>query len=123
MGWKIMDDFRDWNKDLSTRNYNNSSVLFYALKKLKSLGCELNENSAVSIFMNSEFIEDIYGAVKKFYLISRQEIADLKTSYLTRFIHTQLSFHADEKSEILDTKLEFSRAISNLLSTTNFKGR
>ncbi len=114
MGWKIMDDFRDWKKDLNTPNYNHSSVLFYALKKVKSLGGELNERSIISIFMNPEFINDIYNSIKEFYLIARQEVVDLEPSYLTRFIDTQLSFQEDERSGTLETKLEFSRAISKL---------
>jgi len=114
MGWKIMDDLRDWKKDLHILNYNNSSVLLYALRKFDYLGFKINEKSMLSIFMNSEFVEDIYKSLKKFYLVASQEILDLEPSYLKKFIDTQLSFHEDEKFEILDMKIELSKAISKL---------
>ena len=115
MGWKIVDDVKDWKDDLSRKDFNQSSILYLALTRSRTLGIDLNEAAMLSFFMDQAFINDIYSTIKQFYLVARNEIADLKSGFLTEFIDREIDYHQSKKEYLTRTNSEFYESIINLV--------
>ncbi|MDQ3902814.1 MAG: hypothetical protein M3247_04045 [Thermoproteota archaeon] len=114
MGWKIVDDIRDWQKDLDVPNFNHSSVLYYIKSKLDK-GSTLNAESVTSMFLDELFIKNVYGAILRWYKAAKRDITCFDSPNLTEFMDSQIEFHTRERDSLLRSKLEFSQRINQIL--------
>lgn len=115
MGWRIVDDIRDWYGDLKVRNFNHSSVLYYSLNKTKD-SSKFGRENATSIFLDDDSINDIYGAVHRYFALAKKDASIFNSHYLDKFLDTQISFHEDEKDHLLQSRSYFHRRLNNLVS-------
>lgn len=93
MGWKILDDLRDWKEDLYKKNYNHSSFLYTAIHRTSQLAIGADENSIFSLLMNESFVRKIYESVNDFYIEARSFLVHLESNYLMEFIDRQLEYN------------------------------
>lgn len=114
MGWKIVDDIRDWQKDLQVRNYNHSSVLNYCMKKLGTT--RLNRGDVTSVLSGENASRDIYNTIVRLYGIAKRDVQSFDSSYLARFMDTQIEFHMEEKNNLHVLREEFNTNIGNILT-------
>jgi hypothetical protein len=114
MGWKIVDDIRDWQKDLKVQKYNHSSVLYYSFKKAAKQP-RLDSEDVISTFSDENSVKKIYNAILKFYKAARHDAQKLGSVYLSKFMDTQIEFHADERDCLLRSRLQFIRHLENMI--------
>jgi hypothetical protein len=114
MAWKIVDDIRDWQKDLKVRRYNHSSVLYYSLRKAAKPP-RLGPEDVISTFSDENSIKKIYNAMLEFYKAARHDAKMLRAVYLSKFMDLQIEFHADERDSLLTSRLEFFRSLENMI--------
>jgi hypothetical protein len=115
MAWKIVDDIRDWQKDLKVRRYNHSSVLYYSLRKAAAKPPRLGPEDIISTFSDKNSIKKIYNAMLEFYKAARHDAQKLRSVYLSKFMDLQIEFHADERDSLLTSRLEFIRRLENMI--------
>lgn len=116
MGWKIVDDIRDWQKDLSVPNFNRSSVLYYAIMAAGDRQRKLDIDSVTNMFLDEDFVRHIYGTLLKYYRTARQEALSFNSSCLIEFMDTQIDFHKDQMDYLLKSKFDFNRRLMDILS-------
>src|SRR5215213_714156 len=114
MGWKIVDDIRDWEKDLKVRNYNHSSILYYSLKKA-SKQSRFGPEDVISTFLDENSIKKIYNAMLEFYKAARRDAQKVGSVYVSKFMDTQIEFHSDERDCLLRSRLQFIRNLENVI--------
>jgi len=114
MGWRIYDDFCDWKKDLRRENVNHSSVLLYIKQRTQGI-TELNEGAVNLMFLDADFINDAYGAMRGFNDEAKADIAGLGCEYLDLFMDEQISFHARRRELILQRSREINSEIDEKL--------
>jgi hypothetical protein len=114
MGWKIVDDIRDWQKDLKLSNFNHSSVLYYVKSKLDKQ-CKLNAEIVTSMFLDDLFVKDIYEAIFYWYRAAKQDATYFDYPTLIAFMDSQIEFHTSERDYLLRSKVQFSEHISQIL--------
>ncbi len=114
MGWKIVDDIRDWQKDLKLHNFNHSSVLYYVKSKLDKQ-YELNAEIVTSMFLDDLFLKKIYGALFHWYRAARHDAKYFDYPTLVTFMDSQIEFHTSERDYLSGSKAQFSERISQIL--------
>jgi hypothetical protein len=116
MGWRILDDLRDWSEDSSRTKIDNSCVLSF-LRNYAGIprSAPLTQELIVSLFSDQAVIEQIYSTMKGFYLAAKREAASLKATYVTRFIDQQLLGHEAECLRIAAESNKFKEALAQLL--------
>jgi hypothetical protein len=114
MGWKIVDDIRDWQKDLDVPNFNHSSVLCF-IKNGLDKGSTLTAESVTSMFLDEHFVKNVYGAILRWYKVAKRDAAFFHSPNLTEFMDSQIEFHTHERDSLLRSKLEFSQRINQIL--------
>jgi hypothetical protein len=114
MGWKIVDDIRDWQKDLKLPKYNHSSILYYSLRKA-SVHSRFGPEYVISTFLDKKSIINIYNAILEFYKAARRDAEKIDSVYLSKFMDIQIEFHADERDYLLRSRLQFIRNLENLI--------
>lgn len=114
MGWKIIDDLKDWKDDLYKSNYNQSSVLYYAIKRTNHLGIALDENSVCSLLMDERFVDEIYNSIAGYYNEAKNSISHLKSKYLTEFIDGQLDYNKSQIKYYNDMSSELYKTLLDL---------
>ncbi len=114
MGWRIYDDLNDWRKDLKARNWNHSSVLFYASHNAGGT-VDLSEEIVLGMFLSTDFIKEIYGALLGFLRAARKDASALNCPYLSKFMDEQVSFHTRRRDILLRSNLEFYEQLGNIL--------
>jgi hypothetical protein len=117
MGWKIIDDLKDWKDDLYKKNYNQSSFLYHALKRANQSGTSLDENSIYSFLMDEGFVNEIYDSIAGYYIKAKDSILHLKSNYLTEFIDSQLDYNRSQIEYYRELSAGFYKEILDL--TTN----
>jgi hypothetical protein len=115
MGWRIVDDIRDWHEDLEIRNFNHSSVLYHSLSKVKDPS-KFGREHAINMFLDVDSINTIYGGVHKYYMIAKKNASNFKCPYLDKFLDTQIAFHEDEKNNLLRSRSLFYERLNQLVS-------
>lgn len=113
MGYRLADDMRDWEEDLQTRNYNRSTVihLAIALQGIK----EINDRAMVGFFLDKKFRRMLYRTIKKHYLAAKNEVSDLNSVYLNKFIDTQISYFQEEDNYYSDLGKKFENSVKKIL--------
>jgi hypothetical protein len=114
MGWKIVDDLRDWEIDLHKAKLNHSCVLYYALKKAKRR-YELEKEYVISILLSTDSIDAIYNAIQGFYIAAKHDISVFNSGSLDKFMDTQISFYDDEKRNVLQSRSNSYNRLFRLL--------
>ncbi len=114
MGWKILDDLKDWKDDLYKKNYNQSSVLYHTLKRTNQQGINLDENSICSFLMDEGFVNEIYDSISGYYIEAKNSISHLKSTYLTEFIDRQLDYNRSQINYYRELSSGLYKAILDL---------
>lgn len=114
MGWKILDDLRDWNKDVAAPNLNNSSVLHCAQRAGYNFDPR-DSTSKLSMLTQPGFADRVYGRVLGLFKAARSEAAGLNCQYATSFMDSQISFHTDEWDYLARVQGEFRQALCRYL--------
>jgi hypothetical protein len=118
MGWRILDDLRDWPDD-SLRTENNNSCVLSFLRNSAGIprNAPLTQELIVSLFSDQAVIGQIYSAMKRFYVSAEREAESLKATYVTRFIEQQMLGHDTECLRIAAEGNKFKDALAQLLET------
>jgi hypothetical protein len=115
MAWKIVDDIRDWQKDLKVRKYNHSSILYYSLRKAATKQPGLGPEDVISTFSDETCVKKIYNAILEFYKAARYDAKKLGSAYLPKFMDLQIELHAEERDSLLVSRLQFIRHIEKMI--------
>lgn len=110
MGWKILDDIKDWHKDIIKQDFNKSSFLYSVLARVNEMGIELNKNSVLSLYHNEIFIKSVYTNVDRFYSDALSVLSDPKPIKFIEFINRQIDYNHSQVRNF--------NAISNDLNKT-----
>jgi hypothetical protein len=120
MGWRILDDLRDWQDDILQVNTNESSVLsFLRIRAAIPRNVPITRELAVSLFSDQAVVEQIYSAMSGFFVAARRQAEKLQATYVTRFIDEQLRGHQAELARIAAEKIKFSNDMARLLGAEN----
>ena len=114
MGWRIYDDFCDWKKDLKRENVNHSSILLYSKQRTQGI-TKLNEKAVHLMFLDTNFINDSYGAILGLFTKAKRDVTGLDCEYLDKFMDEQLSFHSRRRKLILERSEEVNSEINEKL--------
>lgn len=114
MAWKIVDDIRDWQKDLKVQKYNHSSILYYSLKKAARQP-RLGHEDIISTFSDENSVKKIYNTILEFYKAARHDAQKLGSIYLSKFMDLQIEFHTDERDSLLTSRVQFIRRLENMI--------
>lgn len=119
MGWRILDDLRDWRDDLAA-NIDSSSVLaFLRIRAGIPRNVPLKRELAVSLLSDQTVVGEIYSAMSRFYLAARREAEILHAGHVTRFIDEQLLGHATELAWLAAERTKFRNSLAQLLEAEN----
>ena len=120
MGWRILDDLRDWQDDSLEANIDGSSVLsFLRIRAGIPRSLPLTRELAVSLFSDQAVVGQIYSAMTRFYLAARREAESLKAGCVTRFIDEQLLGHEAELARMAAEKAKFRNCLAQMLKAEN----
>ena len=120
MGWRILDDLRDWQDDSLEANIDVSSVLsFLRIRAGVPRSVPLTRELAVSLFSDQVIVGEIFSAMKRFYLAARREAESLQAVYVTRFIDEQLLGHEAELARMEAERTKFTKCLGQLLQAEN----
>jgi hypothetical protein len=115
MGWRILDDLRDWRDDLEA-NIDTSSVLgFLRIRAGIPRSAPLTRALAVSLFSDHAVVSQIYSAMAGFCLAARREAEKLQAGFVTRFIDEQLLGYEAELARIRAERAKFENSLDRLL--------
>jgi hypothetical protein len=116
MGWRILDDLRDWSEDSLRADIDSSCVLSFLRNRAGiPRNAPLTQELIVSLFSDQAVIGRIYSAMKGFYVAAKREAESLKATYVTRFIDQQLLGHEAECLRIAAEGNRFREALAQLL--------
>ena len=99
MGWRVFDDLSDWERDLSVKNQNRSSVLGY-ISRING-GRPASRQVVLNSFLSPAFVQSAYGAILGFLSAARDDVSAFHSPYLDQFMDDQLRFHETRRAEIL----------------------
>lgn len=120
MGWRILDDLRDWQDDSQGADIDGSSVLsFLRIRAGIPRSVLLTRELAVTLFSDQLVVGQIYSAMARFYLAARREAESLQADYVTRFIEEQLLGHKAELAGMAAEKAKFRNRLARLLEAEN----
>jgi hypothetical protein len=120
MGWRILDDLRDWQEDSLEANIDGSSVLsFLRIRAGIPRSVPLTRELAVSLFSDQAVVGQIYSAMTRLYLAARRQAESLQAGYVTRFIDEQLVGHEVELARIAFENSKFRNCLAQLLEDEN----
>jgi hypothetical protein len=115
MGHRIYDDLNDVQMDLRMDDYNNSSVLLYALQKADTK-LKLDEELVWSMLLDAEFIEKIYGTMLGLFNRAREEASALNCPSLIKFMDGLISSHTQKRDGLLKTGSDFYKELGRILT-------
>jgi len=116
MGWRILDDLRDWQEDSGKANVDDSCVLsFLRLRAGIPRSKPLTRELAVTLFSDQALVAKIYSAMTRFYLAARREAENLQASYVTQFIDEQIQGHKLELARMAVERTAFRNSLAQLL--------
>lgn len=113
IAWKLIDDLRDWRKDLTLDNLNHSSVLYLAKNKIKS-GI-LDNASVTNMFLDTNFVNEIYGTIVKYLEAAKKDIWLLRSYHLTKFLDSQIEYNLEARQFLLKSNEDFRLQLSAIL--------
>jgi hypothetical protein len=115
MGWRILDDWRDWREDLDANIQSNSILAFLRMRAGLSKYVPLTKQLAVSFLSDHAVVSQIYSRMARFCLAARQEAASFQAVYVTRFIDEQLLGYEAELARMRTEKETFRNSLARLL--------
>jgi hypothetical protein len=115
-GHRIYDDLNDLYKDMRMSDYNNSSVLLYALKKANKN--ELTEELVHSMLMDPEFIEEIYSKMLGYFKRAKNNASVLNSSYLNEFMDELINTHKRKKEVLKKIGSDFFKELEKIITNT-----
>ena len=115
MGWRILDDWRDWRDDLEANIQSNSVLTFLAIKARISNRVPLTKELVVSVLSDKGVVSRIYSAMARFCLAARREAAKLHAVYVTRFIDEQHMGYEAELARMRVDQENFRNSLARLL--------
>ena len=117
MGWRILDDWRDWREDLEAKSDSNSVLVFLTTRAGISKRVPLTKQWVVSALSDQTVVRRIYSAMARFCLAARSEAASLHAVYVTRFIDEQLLGYEAELARMRAEKENFRESLARLLES------
>ncbi|GEM_PF-2122491 len=124
MGYKIVDDLRDWKQDLK-EDCPQSTVINHAPAFISVLGNKMTEREINAAFYNQEFTKSVYRTILKFYSRAMKEIMRYPSAlYLKQYMGDQIEYFNREEQYLLahqekfrSSILDFSIELGSSLST------
>jgi hypothetical protein len=115
IGFRIVDDLRDWRDDYAKRNRSQSCVINLLLSKLKR-GLRASQETLTCILTDDLVTSEIYACIEKFYLRARREAEKLGAVYVERFVDEQLLGHQRELARMAQAKRFLTEAVAIALT-------
>lgn len=115
MGWRILDDWRDWRDDLEANIDSNSVLAFLRIRAGVPKRVRLTRELAVSVLSDQAVVDRIYSGMARFCLAARREAVSLQAGYVTRFIDEQLLGYEAELARLRAEKANFRNSLTRLL--------
>jgi len=115
MGWRILDDLRDWREDLEANTASSCILTFMRKRARLPKGEPLTRELGVSLLTDEAVVSEIYSAMTKFCLAARREADRLRASFVTEFIDEQLLGYDAELKRIRAEKVKFKNSLAQLL--------
>jgi hypothetical protein len=117
MGWRILDDWRDWREDLEADSDSSSVLVFLRSRAGISKRVPLTKQLVVSALSDQAVVRRIYSAMARFCLAARRESVNLNAVYVTRFIDEQLLGYEAELARMRAEKENFRKSLARLLES------
>lgn len=114
MGWKMVDDIHDWERDLETPKFSHSSIIHHAIKKY-GMSKKLTVTDIQSMFLSKNFVNEIYSSMLSWYKKARNNLSFFNSKYLREFMDSQIQFHSDGRKFHLNAIAEFYKGMGDLL--------
>ncbi len=114
IGWRIVDDLRDWRDDYATRNTSNSCVIKLLLSRLKP-GVRASQDTLACILTDDSVTSEIYACIAKYYTRARREAEKLGAHYVERFVDEQLLGHRIELARMSQATRALIEAVGSAL--------
>ena len=118
MGHRIYDDLNDLHRDLEIDDYNNSSVLLYALQKADNKS-KLDEELVWSMLLDADFIQKIYNTMLGLFGRAREEASAFNSPYLTTFMDDLISIHTQKRDGLLLARSNFFNELNRILKKSD----
>lgn len=115
MGWRILDDLRDWREDLEANTHTSCVLALLRIRAGIPQSVPLSRGLAVALFSDQVVVGEIYSAMVRFCHAARSEAASLQADYVTRFIDEQLLGYQTELARMTAEKANFGRSLARLL--------
>jgi hypothetical protein len=112
-GHRIYDDLNDIFKDIRMRNYNNSSILIYALQS--SNKSKINEELVCSMLLDSEFIEKIYNTMLGLFRRAKEDASVINSPYLNNFMDELINTHTKKRDKLLQIRSNFYDKLEKII--------
>jgi hypothetical protein len=110
IGWRIVDDLRDWRDDYVKRNRSQSCVINLLLSKLQP-GVRVSRKTMACLMANDLVTSEIYASIEKYYLRARREAEKLGAVYVERFMDEQLLGHRIELARMAQATRALTKAV------------
>jgi hypothetical protein len=114
MGWKMVDDIKDWKRDINTPKFSHSSVIHHAIKKY-GMRNKLTERNMQSMFLSKNYVNEIYSSLLGWYKKAQHNLSSFDSKYLEEFMNSQIQLHRDERNLHLNRIAKFNEGIKDLL--------
>lgn len=114
VGFRIVDDLRDWRDDYGRKNRRHSCVINLLLSRLKPK-VRVTRNMLACLLSDEMVTREIYTAIEKYYLRARREAEKLGADYVTRFMDEQLLGHRIELARLALARQALSEAVGTVL--------
>jgi hypothetical protein len=116
MGWRILDDLRDWDEDrVKTRGCRSSVLALLRLRAKIPVGEPLSRELAVSLFADAKVTGEIYGAMTKLFRAARREAERLEAATVVQYIDLQMEGHRMEVAQMAAERKKFQESLKRLL--------
>jgi len=115
MGWRILDDLRDWREDLEASTETSCVLALLRMRAGIPQSVPLSRELAVALFSDQTVVGEIYSAIARFCLAARREAASLQADYVTRFIDEQMLGYKTELARMSVEKANFGNSLAQLL--------
>ena len=114
IGWRIVDDLRDWRDDYTTGDRSQSCVIKLLLSRLKPR-VRTSAEALACVLTNDLVTSEIYACIEKYYLRARREAEKLGAVFVERFVDEQLLGHRLELARMAQATRALSEAIGTAL--------
>lgn len=114
MGWKMVDDIKDWERDINTPKFSHSSVIHHAIKKYR-MRKKLTVRDMQSMFLSKNYVIEIYDSLLGWYKKAQHSSSTFDSKYLKEFMNSQIQLYSDERNLHLNRISKFNEGIKDLI--------